>query len=131
MQSVSYIVHLIGCDTEPPYKHFGALADAVEYGNSEAQSGNAERANIYEVAGTGLADAIAQWKAGNATLIRTCSRHPSDTETKIAHRQALDTARKAGPRVLLKHLGLTPRDAPDPPQIKRRGLLDRSPRRPE
>jgi hypothetical protein len=129
MQSVSYIVHLVGCDTESPYKHFGARADAVEYGNREAQAGNAERANIYEVAGTGLADAIAQWKAGNATLIRTCSRHPSDAEAEIAQRQALDAARKAGPRAWLKHLGLIPRDAPDPPLIKRRGLLDRSPRR--
>lgn len=131
MQSVSYIVHLAGCDTEPPYKHFGALADAVEYGNSQAQAGNAERANIYEVATAGLSDAFAQWKAGNAKLIRTCSRHPSDAEAEIAQRQALDTARRAGPRAWVKHLGLIPRDAPDPPQIKRRGLLDRSPRRPE
>jgi hypothetical protein len=122
MQSVSYIVHLTGCDIEPPYKHFGALADAVEYGNGQAQASNAERANIYEVAGTGLAEAIAQWKAGNATFIQTCSRHPSDAEAEIAERQATETAQRAGPRAWLKHLGVIPRDSPDPPKVKRRKI---------
>ena len=120
MQSVSYIVLLIGSDTKPPYKHFGARAAAVEHGNCKVQSGNAERANIYEVAVAGLADAIAQWEAGNATFIQTCSRHPSDAEAEIAERQATETAQRAGPRAWLKHLGVIPRDAPDPPPIKRR-----------
>jgi hypothetical protein len=123
MQSVSYIVHLIDSDTEQPLKHFGARADAVEHGNCKVQSGNAELANIYEVAGTGLADAIAQWDAGTATFIQTCSRHPSDAEAEIAQQQVLDTALKGGTRAWAKYLGVIPRDAPDPPEpppIKRR-----------
>jgi hypothetical protein len=76
MQSASYVVHLIGCDDDPPFKHFGARADAVEHGRSEVQSGNAELANIYEVAGKDGVAAIALWQAGNATHIQTClGRH--------------------------------------------------------
>jgi hypothetical protein len=39
-----------------------------------------------------------------------------------ANQRAAETARKAGPRALLKYFGLIPRDAPDPPKLKRRGL---------
>jgi hypothetical protein len=113
MQSASYVVHLIGCDDDPPFKHFGARADAVEHGRSEVQSGNAELANIYEVAGTDGVAAIALWQAGNAT-------HTSDSEIETANQRAWDTAQKAGSYAVLKYLELIPRDAPDPPTIKRR-----------
>lgn len=69
MESVSYVVHLIGCDDDPPFKHFRARPDAVEHGRSQVQSGNAELANIYEVAGADGAAAIALWQAGNARHI--------------------------------------------------------------
>ena len=115
MQSVSYIVHLVDCNDTPPYKHFRARADAVEYGRGRVQSGDAERANIYEVADTDdAATAIARWRAGSATLILTCSKQASDSEIEIANRDVWETAQKAGPRALLKLLGLIPRDAPDP-----------------
>jgi hypothetical protein len=85
------------------------------------QSGAAERANIYEVAGADdAATAIALWHAGNAAHVQTCSRQASDSEIDAANRRAVETARKAGPFALLKYLGVFPRDAPDPSKIKRR-----------
>ena len=120
--SVSYVVHLKGCDDDPPFKHFGARADAIEHGRSKVQSGNAELANIYEVADTDGVAAISLWQAGNATHIQTCSRHASESEIETANQQAWDTAEKAGTRALLKHIGLIPHDAPDPPKLKRRKL---------
>jgi hypothetical protein len=117
----SYIVHLEACDDVPPFKHFRARAAAVEYGRSRIQSGDAELANIYEVASADdTATAIALWQAGKAAHIQTCSRHASDSEIEAANRHAWETAQKAGPRALLKYLGLIPRDAPDPPKIQRR-----------
>jgi hypothetical protein len=116
----SYVVHLIGCEDDPAFKHFGARADAVEHGRSKVQSGDAELANVYEVACTDGAAAIALWQRGYATHIQTCSRQASDSEIETANRRAWDAAEKAGPRALLKRLGLIPRDAPDPPNIKRR-----------
>jgi hypothetical protein len=85
--SASYVVHLIGCDDDPPFKHFGARADAVEHGRSKVRTGNAELANIYEVADTDGAAAIAQWQAGNATHIQTCSRQASDAEIEKANQR--------------------------------------------
>jgi hypothetical protein len=122
MQSASYVVHLIGCDDDPPFKYFGTRADAVKHGRREVQLGNAELANIYEVAGTDGAAAIALWQAGNATHIQTCSRQASDSEIETANQRAWDTAQKAGSHAVLKYLGAIPRDAPDPPKIKRRKL---------
>jgi hypothetical protein len=120
--SASCVVHLIGCDDDPPFKHFGARADAVEHGRSEVQSGKAELANIYEVAGADGAAAIALWQAGNAKHIQTCSRQASSSEIETANQRAWDTAQKAGSRAVLKYLGMIPRDAPDPPKLKRRKL---------
>jgi hypothetical protein len=117
MQSTSYVVHLSGCDDATPFKHFRARADAVEYGRSRVQSGSAELANIYEVAGADGVAAIALWQAGDATHIQTCSRQASDSEIETANQQASDTARKAGSRAELKYLGLIRRDAPDPPKL--------------
>jgi hypothetical protein len=120
MQTASYVVQLVSCDDVPPFKHFKARADAVEYGRTRVQSGAAERANIYEVAGADdAATAIALWHAGNAAHIQTCSMQASDSEIAAANRRAVDTARKAGPFALLKYLGVFPRDAPDPSKIKR------------
>lgn len=121
MQYVSYIVHLEACDDVPPFKHFRAHADAVEYGRSRVQSGGAELANIYKIAGVdNPATAIALWQAGKALHVRTCSRQASESEIEAANQHALETAQEAGPRALLKYLGLIPRDAPDPPKILRR-----------
>jgi hypothetical protein len=123
MQSACYVVHLEACDDVPPFKHFRARADAVEYGRSRVQSGGAELANIYEVAGADdAATAIALWQVGNAAHMQTCSRQASDPEIEAANRHGWETAQKAGPRALLKYLGLISRDAPDPPQIRRRRI---------
>lgn len=118
MQSASYILHLKACDDVPPFKHFRTMADAVEYGRTRVQSGDAELADVYEVPGAdNAATAIALWQAGNAVHLQTCSRHPSDFEIDTANRHARETAQKAGPHALLRYLGLRPRDAPDPPEI--------------
>jgi hypothetical protein len=119
----SYVVHLIGCDDTLPFKHFRSRADAVAYGKSRVQSGEAERANIHEIADADDAGAaIALWRAGNAAHIQTCSKQPSDSEIEAAQRHAFETARKGGARAVLKFLGLIPRDAPDPPKFQKRKL---------
>jgi hypothetical protein len=121
MQSASYVVHLVDCDDPHPFKHFTARADAVKYGTSQVQSGAAELANIYEVADTDKpATAIARLQAGKAVQLQTISRQASNSEIDAANRDAFETAKKAGARALLKHLGLIPRDAPDPPPMRRR-----------
>ena len=102
MQSASYVVHLIGCDYDPPFKHFGPRADAVEHSRSEVQSGNAELANIYEVAGSDAAAAIALWQAGSATHIQTCSRQASDSE-RPGYQKTLHRGNKGTGKDLFHH----------------------------
>ncbi|HKM70218.1 MAG TPA: hypothetical protein VJX94_09190, partial [Stellaceae bacterium] len=64
VQSASYVVHLVGCDDPIPFKQFASRADAVAHGRDGVQSGHAERANIYAVADTNAASAIAAVKMG-------------------------------------------------------------------
>jgi hypothetical protein len=79
--------------------------------------------NIYFVAHTNdAAAAIAAVQKGNAKLVQSCSRHPSEAEIEAANNRAREEAEKAGPQAMLKHLGLIDRvDPPDPP-LKRRKL---------
>ena len=78
-----------GCDDPFPFKHFGARADAVAYGQSRVQSGAAEQAVIYAVADISDArPAIAALQAGKAAYVQSCSRHASETEIEAANEQA-------------------------------------------
>ena len=123
MQSGSYVVHLVGCDDPNPFKYFGMRADAVAYGKSRVQLGDAEQAVIYAIAETSDARAaIAAFQTGKATYVQSCSRRASAAEIEAANEQAWETARTGGPQALLEFLGLT--KGPPTPPIKRRKLQD-------
>jgi hypothetical protein len=122
MQSGSYVVHLVGCDNPDPFKHFGMRADAVAYGQSRVQSGEAEQAIIYAVADTSDArTAITAFRTGRATYVQSCSRHASEAEIEAANERAWEAARTGGPQAVLRFLGLV-KGPPDPHKIRRRKL---------
>jgi hypothetical protein len=117
MQSGSYVVHLVGCDDPHPFKHFSVRADAVAHGQNAVQLGRAERADIFAVADTNAPAAVAAVKKGNATFVKSCVRHATESEIEAASQREWEEARKGGPQALLKFLGLIEQVAPP---IKRR-----------
>jgi hypothetical protein len=125
MTATSYVVHLLECDDAVPFKHYSVRADAVAYGRSRVQSGDAEQADIYAVADTSDARAaIAAFKVGKASYVQSCSRHASEADIESANRRAWEAARKAGPRAVLKYLGLAKDASPNPPKIRRRKFTE-------
>jgi hypothetical protein len=92
--------------------------------NSHVQSGDAERADIYEVAETSARAAIAAFQMEKATFIQTCSRRASEAEIEAANKeieaanqQGWEAALKKGPEAALRFIGY---EIEDPVPFQRR-----------
>jgi hypothetical protein len=117
-QSGPFVVHLVGCDDSVPFKQFSTHADAVRFARDSVQSDKAERADVYAVAdASDAATAIAAVKMGNAAYVQSCVRHATEAEVDAAYGRTWAEATKAGPRAVLKLLGLP---SASPEKVRRR-----------
>jgi hypothetical protein len=105
MENATYVFHLVE-QSDSPFKHFRALADARAFADKQVQSGEIERALIYKVGASEPREAVALVKQGEAELVDLRYPKASDEEIQRDFDRRMEIARGQGPKEMLRVLGL-------------------------